>query len=310
MPFWLDLLALATKFSLLRPQSAKELMKVFGKMNVFLAVGVLWVGFALPLRATTIFDNSYNDLTNTFEPGTLEVGDEIILTNYPARYLTNFSFEYWGTNTANPYAFSGTVQARVRFYQNNGALFNGYTAPGTNFYDSGWFTVNPTPRSTWNFAGADFCTGLYLPVISNMTWSVQFRGMTGTDHVGVDLYSPSVVGQIIPDYWENDGGTWNLKTNSAGAGKIDFAAKMEASTAPAVSTSRPTLTSVASGSNLLFSWPCDHIGWKLQVQTNLTGGIITNGSNWYTITNSSTNNSWTLPIDRTKGSVFSRLINP
>ena len=94
-------------------------------------------------------------------------------------------------------------------------------------------------------------------------------------------------------------------TNGTGAGKMDFAAKMEAS-----SMDRPTLTSVVSGSNLLLSWPCAYIGWKLQVQTNLAGGIIANGLNWYTITDSSTNNSWTLPIDRTKGSVFSRLINP
>ena len=311
MPFWLDLLTLATKSSVLRPQSAKELMKVFGKMNVFLAIGVLWVGFSLPLRATTIFDNSANDLVTRFDTRTFEVGDEIILTNYPARYLTNFSFEYWGTNTANPNAFAGPVKARVRFYQNNGAVTNGYTAPGTNFYDSGWFSVAPTPRSTLNFAGADFCTGLFMPVVSNMTWSVQFQGMGWTDRVGVDIYSPAVTGQDYPDYWQRSGsGNWSLMTNSTGAGKVDFAAKMEASTAPAISMDRPKLTSVLSGSNLLFCWPCDHIGWKLQVQTNISGGIIANGSNWYTITDSSTNNSWTLPIDRTKGSVFSRLINP
>lgn len=308
MPFWLNVTILANKRSVVRAQSAKDLMKAFAKMNMFLVIGVLWVVLALPLRATTIFDNTINDLTSTFEPGTLEVGDEIILTNYPARYLTNFSFEFWGTNDANPFAFSATVQARVRFYQNNGAVFNGYTAPGTNFYDSGWFTINPTPRSTMIFSGADFCTGLYMPVVSNMTWSVQFQGMGWTDHVGVDLYSPPGVGQDYPDYWENDGGAWNLKSNSTGAGKVDFAAKMQASTAPAVNVNQPTLASVVSGSNLLLSWPCDHIGWKLQVQTNAPGHGLTNI--WYTITDSSTNNSWTLPIDRSKGSVFSRLTYP
>ena len=223
MPFWLDLSKLANKRGVVRAQSAKDSMKVFAKVNLFLVIGVLWVVLALPLRATTIFDNSSNDLTNTFEPGTLEVGDEIILLNDPARYLTNFSFEYWGTNTANPFAFSGTVQARVRFYQNNGALFNGYPAPGTNFYDSGWFSVVPTPRSTETFTvGPDFCTGLYLPVISNMTWSVQFQGMGATDHVGVDLYSPPGIGQDYPDYWANTNGNWSLVTNTAGAGQGRF----------------------------------------------------------------------------------------
>ena len=281
-------------------------MKTFAKVNVFLVIGLLWAVSALPLRATIIFDNSSNDLTNTFEPGTLEVGDEIILSSDPARYLTNFSFEYWGTNDANPSAFSGTVQARVRFYQNNGPLYNGYTSPGTGIYDSGWFSV-PFPaggRKTVTFSGADFCTGLLLPVISNMTWSVQFQGMAGTDHVGVDLYSPPVGGQDYPDYWENNGGTWILRTNSNGQGKVDFAAKMEASGAPAVNMSQPTLTSVRSGANLLLSWPCDHIGWKLQVQTNSLTGT------WYTITDSSANNAWTLPIAPSNRSVFTRLINP
>jgi hypothetical protein len=281
-------------------------MKAFSKMNLLLVIGVLWSVIVLPLGATIIYDNSAHDLTNRFVAGTLEVGDEIILTNYPARYLTNFSFEFWGTNDLNPAAFSGTVQARVRFYQNNGELFNGYYSPGTNFYDSGWFTVTPTPRSTVIFSGIDFCTGLFLPVISNMTWSVQFQGMGATDHVGVDLYSPSEVGQNYPDYWENNGSTWILKTNSAGAGKVDFAAKMEASTQPAVSPIPPTLTSVVSGSTLHLSWPCDHIGWKLQVQTNVTGLT----ASWYTITDSSTNNSWNLPIDKSKGSVFTRLTYP
>ncbi len=126
-----------------------------------------------------------------------------------------------------------------------------------------------------------------------------------TDHVFLDEAFMKMHG-----YGRSGSGNWSLMTNSTGAGKVDFAAKMEASTAPAISMDRPKLTSVLSGSNLLFSWPCDHIGWKLQVQTNISGGIIANGSNWYTITDSSTNNSWTLPIDRTKGSVFSRLINP
>ena len=98
MPFWLDLPILVNKRSVVRAQSAKDLMKAFAKMNMFLVIGVLWVVFALPLPAVVIFDNSANDLVTRFEPGTNEVGDEIILAG-TERYLTNFSFEFWGTNT-------------------------------------------------------------------------------------------------------------------------------------------------------------------------------------------------------------------
>jgi hypothetical protein len=273
-----------------------------------LIVGVLWLSLGVPLPAAVIFDNSAHDLVTRFAPGTNEVGDEILLGS-PERYLTNFSFEFWGTNTANSNAFSGPVEARVRFYQNNGALFNGYRSPGDKFYDSDWFALPPTPRSTEIFTfGSDFAwTGLFLPVTSNMTWSVQFQGMAATDSVGVDIYSPPVAGQDYPDYWVNTNGNWMLLTNNSGV-HIDFAARMEASAKPAVNPNPPLLTSVESGANLLLSWPADHIGWSLQVQTNSISVGISN--NWHTILESSTGNTWTLPIDPANGCVFCRLVYP
>ena len=211
------------------------------RMSVLLVLGALWLGLTLPLSAATaIFDNSANDLLVRFDPGTYEVGDEIMLAS-TERYLTDFDFEFWGTNTASPTSFAGAVQARVRFYENNGALFNGYYAtPGTNFYDSGWFSVaSPTERSIFIFtAGSDFPDGgLFIPMpitTSNMTWSVQFQGMGATDSVGVDIYSPPAVGQDYPDYWQNDGTGWRLMTNGV---PMDFAARFYANeTIPEPST--------------------------------------------------------------------------
>jgi hypothetical protein len=278
------------------------------KQSFCLIVGLLWMGLAVPLRAAVIFDNSAHDLVTRFAPGTNEVGDEILLGS-PERYLTNFAFEFWGTNSANPEAFAGEVEARVRFYENNGDSFNGFPSPGDQFYDSDWFSIAPTPRSTEVFTlGSDFAwTGLFLPVTSNMTWSVQFKGMGATDSVGVDMYSPPVVGQDYPDCWMNTNGTGMLLTNNSGV-HIDFAAKMEASAQPTVNPNPPVLTNTVSGSNLLLSWATDHIGWKLQVQTNSINVGLSN--NWHTIPESGTVNTWTLPIDKANGCVFSRLIYP
>jgi hypothetical protein len=286
----------------------RKSLKTFLKRQCRLIVGALWMGLALPLPAAVIFNNSTNDLVTRFTAGTNEVGDEILLAG-TERYLTNFSFEFWGTNTANPAAFTGPVDARVRFYRNNGALFNGYASPGEKFYDSEWFAVAPTPRSTEIFTlGSDFAwAGLFLPVTSNMTWSVQFRGMGATDSVGVDLYSPPVAGHDYPDYWVNTNGNWMLMTNNSGV-HIDFAAVMEASALPTVNPNPPWLTNVVSGSNLLLSWDIDHIGWKLQVQTNAINVGISN--NWFTVAGSSTVNTWSIPIDPANGCVFCRLIYP
>ena len=177
--------------------------------------------------ATTIYDNSQHDLLTRFSPGIAEAGDQIVLADPGARLLTKFSFEYYGLNSVTPGSFSGSINARVCFYLNDGPLFNGYATPGTMFYDSGLFAVgNPTTRNTFVFtAGADFpAGGLFVPG-NEMTWSVQFSGMGANDEVGVDIYNPVVVGQNYPDYWQNSGGGWSLMTNSV---PMNFAAYMEA----------------------------------------------------------------------------------
>jgi len=196
------------------------------RLSALFFAGALFISAVLPARATTIFDNSVNDLGTRFAPGTTEVGDEILLGGTD-RYLTNFSFEFWGANTASPTSFAGDVEARVRFYENNGTPFNGYATPGTVFFDSGWFSVpSPTARSTFIFTpGAGLPDdGLFIPT-SDMTWSVQFEGMGLTDSVGVDIYSPPVVGEDYPDYWANGDGGWMLLTNTV---PMDFAARLEA----------------------------------------------------------------------------------
>ena len=209
------------------PYRDKLLMRTLLKLNVFLIASVVGMLLAGSLQAAVIYANSTNDLVTRFNPGTTEVGDQIMLAG-TERMLTSFSFEFWGTNTANPTSFAGTIQARVRFYENNGDPFNGYLAPGTNFFDSGWFSVlSPTERSTFIFtAGSDFPSwGLFIPA-DEMTWSVEFSGMGGTDSVGVDLYSPPTVGQNYDDYWSYSGSSWTLQTNSVAT--MSFGAYMEA----------------------------------------------------------------------------------
>jgi autotransporter-associated beta strand protein len=60
-----------------------------------------------------------------------------------------------------------------------------------------------------------------------------------------------------------------------------------------------------SGTNLTLSWPPNHIGWRLQVQTNSL-----NGTNWVDVPGSSSTNYEQLPLDPTLQSIFYRLIYP
>ena len=205
-------------------------MKTSSKVSFFLTAVVMWAGYSAPVLATTIFDNSVNVLVHRFNPGTVEVGDQIKLAS-TERFLTNFSFEYWGTNTAMPdnSTFAGSVEAKIKFYKNDGAPFNGYATPDHAFFESAWFPITiPTARDTFYFTVeyGDFPSGGLLIPVDEMTWSVQFQGMGLTDTVGLDIYSPPVVGQEYPDYWANNPiGGWTLLTNGV---PMNFGARLEA----------------------------------------------------------------------------------
>lgn len=74
------------------------------------------------------------------------------------------------------------------------------------------------------------------------------------------------------------------------------------------STAPVTISLSLSGGALNFSWPPDHIGWRLQVQTNaLDAGL---GANWFDVPGSVVTNRLSLPVDGNSGSVFYQLIYP
>ena len=78
-----------------------------------------------------------------------------------------------------------------------------------------------------------------------------------------------------------------------------------------VATNSPTLTNAVSGGSLILSWPADHIGWRLLVQTNnLATGVSSNTNDWMTVTGSAATNQAVIPIDATKPTEFYRLIYP
>src|SRR5258705_6556569 len=74
------------------------------RTRVCLIVLALTIG--AKLNAAVIYDNTSTRVTDGggnpvfFFPGSLEVGDEILLSNTdPSRLLQTFSFEFYGTNT-------------------------------------------------------------------------------------------------------------------------------------------------------------------------------------------------------------------
>ena len=75
-----------------------------------------------------------------------------------------------------------------------------------------------------------------------------------------------------------------------------------------VNTSPTNIVSSVSGNQLTLSWPADHIGWKLQSQTNALSTGIT--ATWYDMAGSTATNQMTFTIDPANPTVFYRMIYP
>lgn len=185
---------------------------------------VLGLTFAPAQAAQLVYDNSTNDLEINLNATGIEVGDQITLGGTD-RWLTEFTFEYWGD-------FDGIAEARVRFYLNDGDLyFEGIpdsALPNTVIFDSGAFLIEPTPRATLTFDS--FQTGVDVPLISQLpdsfTWSVAFSGISDPDMTGLTVYGPPTVGTSYPDYWVNDGAGWTLHAHDDIP--VNFAARFHA----------------------------------------------------------------------------------
>lgn len=175
------------------------------------------------VQADIVYDNSTGDLNIRLNPGTNEIGDEIVL-GAGSRIITDFTFQYWGQSF-----LGNNEEARLRFYLNNGPNSQaGPPEPSTLFFDSDWFAIAETTRATLVFT--DFVTGAVVPLAgplpNTFTWTVTFRGMGVGESAGVDLYNPLTVGGNYLEYWENTGpGGWEYRGDSGGTA-MNFAARL------------------------------------------------------------------------------------
>lgn len=80
---------------------------------------------------------------------------------------------------------------------------------------------------------------------------------------------------------------------------------------PSVNTNPTNIVASVNGNVLTLSWPADHTGWRLQVQTNtLATGLVANSNAWSTVAGSTSVNSTNITINPANGAVFYRLVYP
>jgi len=101
--------------------------------------------------------------------------------------------------------------------------------------------------------------------------------------------------------------TYYYVVTAVGAGG-ESTNSMPASATPLPSNQPVTLVTQVAGGQLELSWPLDHLGWRLQIQTNtVSGGLSTD---WATVPNSTNAMGANIGISPTNGVVFLRLVYP
>jgi len=75
-----------------------------------------------------------------------------------------------------------------------------------------------------------------------------------------------------------------------------------------VNVNPTNLVTSVSGGNLNISWPSDHTGWRLQIETNaLNSGL---GTNWVDVPNATATNAVSVPLNPANPAVFLRMVYP
>jgi fibronectin-binding autotransporter adhesin len=128
-------------------------------------------------------------------------------------------------------------------------------------------------------------------ISGTLTGSETFKLFSATNYMGsFDAVEPAVAAPGI---------AWDTSTlNTDGTLRL----------IAGVNTNPTNITFTVVGNQLNLAWPEDHIGWRLQAQTNaLATGL---GNNWVDVPGSTAVDNVSIPISSANGAVFFRLIYP
>jgi|GEM_PF-729180 len=229
--------------------------------------------------------------------GNLALGGTINVTNGPGfaagtyillTYTGNLSgsLPVLGSTPAGyNYAFDTSTAGLVKLVVTSPAP----SAP-TNFTATG---TNLSIILNWNAVAGAASYNLERGTADGGPYPAIFSGISATN------YSDAAVTNGVTYYYVVTAvsGNGGESTNSA-----------QASAVPLPSLAPTGLAAQVSGSQLQLSWPQDHLGWLLQIQTNsLSTGL---GTNWVVIPDSQLTNQIFIPVVPANGSVFLRLIYP
>jgi hypothetical protein len=226
--------------------------------------------FATALEGAIVYDNTSN-FEQLFNDSRLESGDEVTLAG-TARVITEFAFEYYAE-----FATTGDETAKVRFYRMDGAPGeNPFNTPGTLLYESSAFGIESGYRTVRISELA-----LWIPGDTFM-FSVEFRGVTAEESVGLLYYDPPTVGTSGSYFWEKENGAWSAVA-SVDAGN-NFSARVTAEAALQITSVGNVANGVAvivagvtAGRTYTLEYKTDlmRVGWQRGPSAVANGNTVT-----------------------------------
>ncbi len=172
----------------------------------------------------------------------------------------------------------------------------GSVASTTIVNDGNWHFVAGVYDGVNNYVYVDGALNNYAAasggIVADTTHNVYLGGDSDDTAVGVnEEYLGGAIAQAA------------FFTNALSA--ADLQALYTGATIPTTSLNPTNILYGVTNNQLTLTWPADHIGWQLQVQTNkLSVGI---SSNWANVSGSTGTNQIAFPIVPTNGAVFYRL---
>ncbi len=274
-------------------QASLKNTNVFGSGPLTLADSILTISNNFMLFPSTVLNFTLDPNTNRVAvAGNLALGGTINVTNGPGFGAgTNILLTYTGVLSGNlptlgstlagyNFAFNTNTTGQVKLVVNSPEppAPTNFTAMGTNLLiDLNWNAVSNA--TSYNLKRGTVNGGPY-PLI--------FSGITTNN------YSDAAVTNAVTYFYVVSA------TNSGG----ESPNSLQASAAPLPSLTPTNILLQASSGQLQLSWPQDHLGWWLQIQTNSLG------TNWTLVPGSTNNDQIVIPINPTNASVFLRLVYP
>ncbi len=290
--FSMDGLAGANSLALYNTRAAMNDSTAIGINPLTLSASTLSNGTSLALPASSVvnFDLGTNNATVAVA-GNLALTNAInIATNSGFSPGTNTLFTYTGTLSGSlptlgstpagyNYAFDTGTLGQVKLVMSLPAL----SAP-TNFTATG---TNRLINLKWNAVSGATSYNLKRGTTNNGPYPTVYSGLVVTN------YSDAAVTNTVTYYYVVTTVASGESTNS-----------LQASATPLPSLTPTNILVQAGSGQLQLSWPLDHQGWWLQMQTNSLG------TNWTTVPGSTNNNQIVIPVNPANGSVFLRLMYP